>query len=108
MVKKKLVKLVDDWLPSEFIKGFLPHQAPSPCRCVHSHAWQLKKARPPRMVKNIYSITFFLLLAWPAPTASTMVTELMIRIKVIRLTKASGMGISPCTPGKVRNTSLGS
>ncbi len=43
----------------------------------------------------------------PAPTAITMVTELMIRINVIRLTNASGTDISPIT-GKLRNTSFGS
>ncbi len=42
------------------------------------------------MVQSMYLITLFLSFACPAPTASTIVTELMIRIKVITLTNTSG------------------
>src|ERR1700694_3532986 len=44
---------------------------------------------------------------WPACTASTIVTELMMRMKVIRLTKARGRLASPAK-GKALNTWLGS
>src|SRR5690349_5045464 len=59
------------------------------------------------MVQPNHFNTSFLFFSWPAPTASTMVTELMIRIKVIKLTNANGMLISPTT-GKDLNTWLGS
>src|SRR5690349_4749155 len=59
------------------------------------------------MVQISHLVTPFLLLLWPACTASTMVTELMMRMKVIKLTNASGRFACPA-PGKALNTWLGS
>src|SRR5262245_24160509 len=107
MVKKKLLKLVEATVPFALGKGLLPHQAPSACKCVHSQAWQLKKARPPMIVQKIHFTTPFLSPLCPACTAKTMVTELMISINVIRLTKASGRLACPAK-GNALNTWLGS
>src|SRR6185295_16976691 len=76
-------------------------------RCVHSHAWQPRKAKPPRIVQPNHFSTPFLSISWPEPTANTMVTELMIRMKVIKLTNSSGICISPMI-GNDLNTWLGS
>src|SRR5580700_6796832 len=112
MVKKKFAKFVEGADPSAFKKwlpgeaSILPHHAPSPCKCVHSQAWQLRKARPPKIVQPSHFATSYFFPAWPLATAITIVTELMIRIKVIKLTKASGIFISPMK-GKDLKTSFG-
>src|SRR6185312_1540214 len=107
MVKKKLVKFVVDCEWSAFWNGLRPHHAPSCHRCVHSQAWQLRNANPPMIVRIIYKVTFLRSPLWPAATASTMVTELMIRIKVIRLTNTNGRLVCG-KPGKALKASLGS
>src|SRR5665213_3225354 len=70
--------------------GIWPHQKPSLCKCDHSSAWQPKNISPPKMVNNIHTTTSFFALRWPASTASTMVTELMMRINVIKPTNTNG------------------
>ena len=59
------------------------------------------------MVQNSHFITPSLSPLCPACTASTMVTELMMRMKVITLTKARGRLACPA-PGKALNTTFGS
>ena len=59
-------------------------------KCDHSHAWQPRKAKPPMTVHSIHFSTAALSIRWPASTASTMVTLLRIRIKVIIPTKING------------------
>ena len=76
------------------VLGMLPHQKPSLCRWFHSNAWQPKNIKPPITVPIIHQTTSFFELRWPASTANTMVTELMMRIKVIKPTNTSG---APCS-----------
>ena len=55
----------------------------------------------------MYFSTPLRFMLWPSCTASTIVTELKIKIKVIKLTKASGKLAWPAK-GKELNTLLGS
>src|SRR5882757_628527 len=87
--------------------GMADHQKPSLCRWFHSKAWQLKNIKPPIIVPIIHQTTSFFELRWPASTANTMVTELMIRMKVIKPTKTSGAPCSIDVPGTDWNTKEG-
>src|SRR3546814_18919943 len=76
-------------------EGMLPHQKPAWCKCVHSKAWQPINIKPPIMVAIIQPTTSFFELRWPASTANTIVTDLIMRIKVMippntKIGKATG------------------
>ena len=72
-------------------------------KCPHSQACEPKKVNPPIMVSNIQSVTPFLSFLFPAFTANTIVTELIISMKVISATNNKGW--SPFKNGKCVNTS---
>ncbi len=57
---------------------------------LHSQAWLPTKKAPPITVRNNHRITPFLSMRCPASTASTMVTELKMRMAVMRATYMSG------------------
>src|SRR5690606_41612044 len=57
-------------------------------------AWQPKKQRPPRIVQSIHFTTSYFWFLCPASTANTIVTDDIIKIKVMIPTNTNGC---PCS-----------